>query len=292
MAIIETRQLTKYYGQKRGILDVDLSVAEGEIFGFIGPNGAGKSTTIRTLLNFIYPTSGQASIFGLDCTKNSARIKRDVGYVPSEVHYYDNIKVSELLDYSESFYPSADRGRREQLCADFQVDLDKRFYQLSLGNKKKVAVVQALLQQPRLLILDEPTNGLDPLMQGQLLDILADANRQGCTVFFSSHNLAEVQKFCHRVAIIREGRIVETRKVSEMLATAVRQIRISSREAAALEQALLPLSASQLVRTGDQLDFSLATNIDGLIKTLAQFEIQDLQILEPSLQETFLQSYR
>ena len=213
MSAIQTRKLTKYYGRARGIIDVDLDIREGEIFGFIGPNGAGKSTTIRTLLNFIFPTSGTASIFGMDCFRDSSRIKKENGYLPSEVNYYDDMNVSDLLDYSASFYGKDCSGRIKELAGIFEVEVNRKIEDLSTGNRKKVAIVQALLHEPRLLILDEPTGGLDPLMQNRFFDVLKDENSKGVTIFFSSHILSEVQKMCDRVAIIREGRILRVERI-------------------------------------------------------------------------------
>jgi len=171
MFAIETSRLTKFYGAARGIIDVDLQVKEGEIFGFIGPNGAGKSTTIRTLLNFIFPTRGQATIFGHDCVRDSRIIKGLVGYLPAEVHYYDDMTVRDLLVYSASFYPQDSSARQKELADRLELEMDRRIESLSLGNRKKVGIVQALQHRPRLLILDEPTSGLDPLMQARFFDI-------------------------------------------------------------------------------------------------------------------------
>lgn len=212
MNIIETKKLTKYYGKSLGIIDVDMSVAEGEIYGFIGPNGAGKSTTIRTLLGLIYPTGGSATIFGKDIIKYGPEIKEEVGYLPSEVFYYDDMKVIDLLKYSGSFY-KRDRGlierRIKELAGIMNLDLNKKIDDLSYGNKKKVGIVQGLLHEPKLIILDEPTGGLDPLMQQKFFDLLREENEKGVTILFSSHILSEVQKLCDRVAIIKEGRIIK-----------------------------------------------------------------------------------
>ena len=210
MYAIETKNLTKSYGNSRGIVDVNLSVKEGEIFGFVGPNGAGKSTTIRTLLNFIFPSSGEGKIFGKDIVKESSEIKKILGYVPSEVKFYDEVKVKDIINYSAIFYSDCSREEIEYLCEKLEVEVEKKMGELSLGNKKKVAIVQALIHRPKILILDEPTNGLDPLMQKKLFQILLEENKKGTTVFLSSHNLVEVENFCHRVAVIKEGKIIDT----------------------------------------------------------------------------------
>lgn len=218
MAVIETSKLTKYYGKNRGIVDVNLSVKEGEIYGFIGPNGAGKSTMIKTLLNFIFPTGGSAKVLGFDCVAESHKIKEKTGYVPSEVHFYEDVTVSKLLDYSLSFYKSADKDYAGELAKRFDLEMKKKIGQLSLGNKKKTALVIALSISPKLLILDEPTSGLDPLMQQTFFEALREQQKRGGTVFLSSHNLDEVQNLCDRVAIIREGKIIDVKRLDELKA--------------------------------------------------------------------------
>src|SRR5665647_2400083 len=207
MSVIEIRNLTKSYGKARGIIDVSLNVEEGEIFGFIGPNGAGKSTAIRTLLGLIYPTSGTSTIFGKNCTQ-FPEIRKEVGYLPSEVFYYDNMRVMDLLKYSASFYKKDCTKRIKELAEIMDLDLKKKIDDLSFGNKKKVGIVQGLLHEPKLIILDEPTSGLDPLMQQKFFELIGQENKNGATVFFSSHILTEVQKMCERVAIIKEGKII------------------------------------------------------------------------------------
>src|SRR5512137_3028731 len=209
MSIIEVNKLTKYYGKSRGIVDVSFNVEEGEIFGFIGPNGAGKSTTIRLFLSLIYPTSGSATIFGKDCIKYGPEIRQEIGYLPSEVFYYEGMKVIDLLKYSASFYKKDCTKRMNELSDLMELDLKRRINDLSYGNKKKVGIVQGLLHEPKLIVLDEPTAGLDPLMQRKFFDLIRAENARGVTVFFSSHILGEVQRLCTRVGIIREGKIVE-----------------------------------------------------------------------------------
>lgn len=178
MNIIETKNLTKNYGKNRGIENINISVSKGEIYGFIGPNGAGKSTTIKTLLNFIYPSDGSATIFGKDIIKESSTIKEEIGYVPSEVRYYDSVKVKDIIKYAQSFYPQTSNNDVEKICRELELDMEKKMDELSLGNKKKVAIAQALISKPKLLILDEPTNGLDPLMQKKLFNILVEEKKK------------------------------------------------------------------------------------------------------------------
>jgi ABC-2 type transport system ATP-binding protein len=189
MNVIEINNLTKYYGEQRGIIDVNVNVEEKEIFGFIGPNGAGKSTTLRTLLGLIYPTSGSAKIFGKDNIKYGTEIKKDIGYLPSEVFYYDKMKVHDLLKYSASFYKKDCKKRINELAEKMDLNLNKKIDDLSFGNKKKVGIVQGLLHEPKLIILDEPTSGLDPLMQQKFFELLQEENKKGATILFSSHIL-------------------------------------------------------------------------------------------------------
>jgi ABC-2 type transport system ATP-binding protein len=209
MNIIEVNKLTKYYGKARGIEDVSFNVAAGEVFGFIGPNGAGKSTTIRLFLSLIYPSSGEAKIFGKDCIEFGPEIRQEIGYLPSEVFYYDKMKVIDLLKYSASFYDKDCTERIYTLAETMELDLKRKINDLSYGNKKKVGIVQGLLHQPKLIILDEPTSGLDPLMQQKFFNLIRAENERGSTDFFSSQILDEVQKMCSRLSIIKYGRIVK-----------------------------------------------------------------------------------
>ncbi|MGI6550995.1 MAG: ABC transporter ATP-binding protein [Clostridiaceae bacterium] len=289
MAVIQTRGLTKYYGKSRGIENLDLTVEEGEFFGFIGPNGAGKSTTIRTLLNFIYPSSGEAAIFGMDCVKESMRIKAVTGYVPGEINYYREIKVRDLLNYAANFYENIDRAYLERLCQEFEIEVDKKIGSLSLGNKKKVAIAQALMHKPRLLILDEPANGLDPLIQSRLFSRLKEINQEGTTVFLSSHNLSEVQRHCHRVGFIREGRIIKVTRVDELLGNASRRVIVKSKDD--LTTALHELGIKKVEAADDTYVFVFDGHIDRLLKTLVRYSIDDLRIEEASLEEQFMHFY-
>ena len=231
MNVIEINNLTKTYGNARGIVDVSFQVKEGEIFGFIGPNGAGKSTTIRTLLSLIYPTSGSAKIFGKDCIEFAPEIAKEIGYLPSEVFYYDNMKVIDLLKYSASFYKKDCSKRMKELVEIMDLDPTKKIDDLSLGNKKKVGIVQGLLHEPKLIILDEPTSGLDPLMQQKFFDLLIEENKKGATILFSSHILGEVQRLCNRVAIIKEGKIVTVEKISNLQENNYKKIKIETKNA-------------------------------------------------------------
>lgn len=289
MFAIETNTLNKTYGENRGIQDINLSVNEGEFYGFIGPNGAGKSTTIRVLLNFIYPTSGSAKIFGKDCVKESKLIKEELGFVPSEINYYKNMKVSEILNYAQSFKKEKDSERLEKLCETFEVDKNKLVGELSLGNKKKIAIIQALLNRPKLLILDEPTSGLDPLMQKRLFDLLVEENKNGTTIFFSSHNLMEVQKFCHRAAVIREGKIIEVKKIDELLGNNVVKVTIVSE--GSLNNLLKNKHISKVKKEEDKISFLFDGDINILIREFQDIKVKELKIEEPALEDTFMSYY-
>ncbi len=225
-SIIEVSHLTKYYGKARGIVDVSFKVEEGEIFGFIGPNGAGKSTTIRLFMSLIYPTSGEAKIFGKDCIEFGPEIRQEIGYLPSEVFYYEGMKVLDLLKYSASFYKKDCSKRMYELAELMELDLKRRIDDLSYGNKKKVGIVQGLLHQPRLIVLDEPTAGLDPLMQQKFFNLIREENKRGATVFFSSHILGEVQRLCSRVAIIKEGSIINIQDIKTLQKDNYKKIRV------------------------------------------------------------------
>ncbi|MBB6215410.1 ABC-2 type transport system ATP-binding protein [Anaerosolibacter carboniphilus] len=290
MNVIEIENLTKYYGKARGIMDINFNVEEGEIFGFIGPNGAGKSTTIRTLLALIYPTSGTAKIFGKDCIKYGPEIKKEIGYLPSEVFYYDRMKVIDLLRYSASFYKKDCNKRIRELAEVMNLDLNKKIDDLSLGNKKKVGIVQGLLHEPKLIILDEPTSGLDPLMQQNFFDLLAAENKKGATILFSSHILSEVQRLCNRVAIIKEGRIVKVEKISTLKENTYKKFKIET--VSNIEKNHFDITGiSDLEVKENIVSFLFRGNINSILKKISQIEIVNLWIEEPNLEEIFMHYY-
>ena len=208
MTVLRTEQLTKWYGKSRGILDVDLAVEQGEVFGFLGPNGAGKTTTIRVLLDLIRPTSGTARVFGIESAADPVAIHRRIGYVPGEFALYDRLTGGQTLEYFANLRGGVDHAYQQRLVERFELDPSRRFREYSKGNKQKVGVIIALQHRPELLILDEPTSGLDPLVQATFFETLRESVRDGATVFLSSHILSEVEKNCERVAIIRDGRLV------------------------------------------------------------------------------------
>ena len=287
--VLETLGLTKYYGKSRGIIDVNLRLSEGEIFGFIGPNGAGKTTTIRCLLNFIFPTKGTARIFGMDAVERTKEIKRIVGYLPGEVAYYGELRVRDLLEYSSRFYGKDCVRRGKELADVLELETDRRIETLSLGNKKKIGVVQALMHEPRLLILDEPTSGLDPLMQRRFYEILLEENRKGVTVFLSSHVLSEVQKLCNRVAILREGRVLRVEQVEELRRRQLLKVQVTFADPGAAMPALDGVMDPE--REGDTQRFVFSGDVDSLVKALAQTNLRGLRLEEPTLEEIFMHYY-
>ncbi len=290
--VIEIHNLTKYYNKKaRGILDVSFDVAEGEIFGFIGPNGAGKSTTIRTLLSLIYPTSGSATIFGRDCIKYGHEIRRQIGYLPSEVFYYDNMRVIDLLKYSASFYGKTDMKRIEELSSIMDLDLNRKIDDLSYGNKKKVGIVQGLLHNPKLIILDEPTSGLDPLMQQKFFELIQLENKKGATILMSSHILPEVQKICSRVAIIKEGRIMKIEDIRTLRNTAYKKIAVSA-EGNLLADFGKMEGVTNCVSLDHEISFLFKGNVNQLVHVLGEWNLANLTIEEPDLEEIFLHYYQ
>ena len=283
---IVLNQLTKHYGTHRGINDLSFSVNEGEFFGFIGPNGAGKSTTIRTLMGLIHPSGGNASIFGLDCQTKASVIARDVGYLPSENSYYENMKVRELLQYTADLYGMDCETKMYELSERLNLDLTRKIADLSLGNKKKVGIVSAIMTSPKLLIMDEPTSGLDPLMQREFFSILQERNREGATVFLSSHILSEIQRNCTRAAIIREGTLLACGSVEELARTNARRVTLRG---SAEVQVLSGIRDCR--QTEEGLSFLYSGDMQLLLNALAGGKVEDLTIAEPDLEEVFLHYY-
>ena len=286
---IEIQNLTKMYGKNRGIVDVSLDVREGEVYGFIGPNGAGKTTTLRLLMGLIFPTSGTASLFGKDCVEDGHTVRAEIGYLPSEVFYYDRMRVKQLLEYSASFYKKNCTARINELCERMELDVSRRIDELSYGNKKKVGIVQGLLHSPKLIVLDEPTSGLDPLMQHRFFDIIREENEKGATVLFSSHILSEVQRLCDRLAIIKEGSIIRIDEVSQINKEAYRKFRIVSDSLTEVDFQIE--GVSDIKREAREITFYHSGNINDVIKVVSGGNLIDMQIEEPDLEEIFLHYY-
>ena len=291
--IIEISHLSKYYGRSRGIEDISIEVSKGDIFGFIGPNGSGKSTTIRILLNLIFPTSGNGKIFGMDMVRDSKKIRSRIGYVPSDANLYDRMRVHEFLKFSADFYGVKDADKRiGKLTEIFDLDPGRRIPELSMGNKKKVFIIQALVHQPALLILDELTPGLDPLIQARFFDLLHEENKKGTTIFFSSHNLNEVQAFCKTVAIIREGKIIKIEEIASLRKKQLKRIRIGFSEEIKINEMALEGVESIEIESGRNIEFLFSGDINELIIKLSSYKIENLTIEEPPLEEIFLHYYK
>lgn len=291
MAVIEVKNLKKYYGGSRGVEDVSFTVEAGEIFGFIGPNGAGKSTTIRTLLALIHPTAGSATIFGKDCVRFAPEIARNVGYLPSEVFYYDGMRVKELLEYSASFYHKDCSARIRQLADTLDLDLKKKIDDLSFGNRKKVGIVQALLHEPKLIVLDEPTSGLDPLIQQRFFDLLRAENKKGAAVLFSSHVLSEVRKLCNRVAIIKEGRIIQVDTIGALQDNGYKKVSLEGKAPIAADAIALE-GVTSLTAQGNNVNFIYRGSVNKLLAALSALNLSNVSIVEPDLEEIFLHYYQ
>ena len=289
---IVLNQLTKHYGTHRGINDLRFSGNEGEFCGVIGPNGAGKSTTIRTLMGLIHPSGGNASIFGLDCQTKASVIARDVGYLPSENSYYENMKVRELLQYTADLYGMDCETKMYELSERLNLDLTRKIEDLSLGNKKKVGIVSAIMTSPKLIIMDEPTSGLDPLIQQAFYDILKEENSRGATVFFSSHVLSEVQKLCDRVAILKEGHLIGIQPIKELRESGYKKVTLSAKEA--IPRDFFNLSGiANYAETADKtsVSFMYNGNITAIIDKLHLLHLDDVLLEEPSLEEIFMHYY-
>ena len=286
MGIIETNDLTKYYGKSRGIINLNMSVGDGEFFGFIGPNGAGKSTTIRTLLGLIRPSSGEARIFGRDIVTDRTNILADIGYMPSEATFYSGMKVREIIALSAKMRRKDCSAEADRLCERLALDKNKRAEELSLGNRKKVSIVCALQHEPRLCILDEPTSGLDPLMQKEFFDILSERHRSGTTIFLSSHVLSEIQKNCSRAAIIKDGRLIALDSVENLSKTNTKRVTLHGVN-------ILPDTiAGRSVEAGaDSVSFLYNGDIKALLNAAAALPIYDMTITEPQLEEIFMHYY-
>ena len=285
--VIRTEQLTKFYGKSRGVVNLDLSVAPGEFFGFIGPNGAGKSTTIRTLLGLIRANSGKARVLGLDPSgKDRKEILRRVGYLPSDTALYTGLTVKDILKLSAGLRGKDCSAQAAELCGRLQLETGKKVEDLSFGNRKKVGIVCALQHRPELLILDEPTGGLDPLMQHEFFSILQERNKEGVTVFLSSHVLSEIQRYCTRAAVIREGSIVACDSVDMLARNSAKRVTLRGK----ISREEIP-EAREWTDLGGTVSFLYSGDMNSLVRTLASKELSDLTISEPDLEEIFLHFY-
>ena len=289
--VIEADHLTKRYGSDRGIEDLSLEVERGEIFGFLGPNGAGKTTTIRTLLDLLHPSDGEARIFGMDSRRDSRAIRARVGNLPGDFAFEERMTGGELLRLFAAYRGIDGTDSIASLASRFKADLSRPLRELSRGNRQKVGLIQALFHEPDLLILDEPTGGLDPLMQEEFLKVVGEHRDRGATVFLSSHDLAEVERICDRVGIIREGRLAAVESVDEMRGRAYRNV--TARFASAVDaEAFAAISGTDRVEVdGNEVRFRALGDIDSAIKAIAAFDLDDLEVTRPTLEELFLAYY-
>lgn len=287
MKVIETKNLTKYYGKSRGILDLNLEVEEGDIFGFIGPNGAGKSTTIRTLLGLISASSGEGTVFGMDIHTETKNILKRVGYMPGEANFYQSMRVRDMIKLSADLRKKDCQKKAASLCDRLQLDTNKKIEELSLGNKKKVSIVCSLQHEPDLYILDEPTSGLDPLMQQEFFQLLKEENKRGATIFLSSHVLSEIQNYCKHAGIVKDGKLIMVNSVSEMSKSNTKRILIQGIDQLPALEGVVNVEQSK-----EGFQFLYQGNMPDLIERLQGLPIQNMNISDPTLEEIFLHFYQ
>ncbi len=290
-SVVRTERLTKSYGSHRGIVDVDLDVRQGEVFGFLGPNGAGKTTTIRVLLDLIRPTSGKAYVFDIESSADPASIHRRLGYLPGEFTLYDRLTGRQTLDYFGNLRGGIDPAYQASLIERFDLDPTRRFREYSKGNKQKVGLVAALQHRPELLMLDEPTSGLDPLVQQTFFSTLREAVRDGATVFLSSHILNEVERSCDRVAIIRDGRLVQVDRVDALRDLAHHQVELRFAGDPPVDAFSTLPGVSDVEAEDHILRLRVQGSITPVVEAAAKAGVIDFLSREPSLEETFLAQY-
>jgi ABC-2 type transport system ATP-binding protein len=290
--VIRTAGLTKFYGKSRGVVDLDLEVRRGEVFGYLGPNGAGKTTTIRLLLDLIHPTRGQAEMLGLDAHRDGVAIRRRIGYLPGELALYDGMSGGDTLRYLGHLRGGVDWSYVETLAKRLECDLDQRIKSLSKGNKQKIGLIQALIHRPELLVLDEPTGGLDPLMQHEFHNIVKELKETGTTFFISSHNLPEVERACDRVGIIREGTLIAVDDIENLKEKALRKLEIHFATPVPAEAFEGLTGIKDLEIENNTLRCSVVGSEDALIKAAARFEVLNVVSPEVSLEEIFIEYYQ
>ncbi|MCR5476988.1 MAG: ABC transporter ATP-binding protein [Lachnospiraceae bacterium] len=269
--VIRIRNLTKTYGKKRGVSDVSFEVKKGEIFGFLGPNGAGKSTTIRSMLGFLRYQAGEIRVLGMDAGKEHERILERVGYMPSEALFYPSMKVSEVIRYAAQVRGKDCAAEAEKLCDRLRVDTEKKIRELSLGNRKKVSIVCAMQHRPELFIFDEPTGGLDPLVQNTFFELIREYVKEGATCLLSTHILPEVRKYCDRAAIMKEGRLIRTDTVENLIHTTAKCVNLTA--------------------DGRTESYLYSGDVNDLIRELSGKHLENLTIEDPSLEDIFLHFY-
>ena len=289
--VIRTRGLTKSYGSVAAVVDADMEVRRGEVFGYLGPNGAGKTTTIRVLLDHIRPTNGSATVFGMDTRANSVAIKRRVGYLPGEFSLYDSMTGEEVLTYMANLRGDVDWDYTRDLADRLDANLGREFSQLSRGNKQKVGLIQAFMHRPELIVLDEPTGGLDPLVQQAFYDMIDEVKADGRTVFFSSHNLPEVERVCDRVAFIRGGRLIAVEDVNDIVQKAFHRFEARIADDFTAEEFQSVPGVAAVSVSGDAVTFDVIGSPDAVVKTLARHSVTKLFTHESALEDVFLAYY-
>ncbi len=287
--VLEIINLKKYYGKVRGVEDVSIKLNSGEVYGFIGPNGSGKSTTIRTLMGLINKTSGDIFINGKEFDKNDTSLKKEIGYLPSEINLYDDLTVREILDYHESFYDKKVNKRRKELVKLFLLDESKKIEDLSLGNSKKLGIILSLMHSPKILILDEPTSGLDPIMQNTFYELLLEEKKKGTTILYSTHILSEVAKICDRIGFIKDGKIIKEDIRENIEKDNITYLTINSKE---IEKIKKELNLKVIDESIDKIKFINNLSPDILIKKLSNFKIDKLLIEEVSIEDLFIEYYK
>ena len=283
--IMETKNLTKYYGKIRGVENLSFSIEKGEIFGFLGPNGAGKTTTIRTLLGFLKPTKGKAFIFGKNVEKEMVKIKEKTGYIPGELALYGDLTAQDLLKYFGKLRRNFDEKKLEKLLEMFELPLNRKIKGYSRGMKQKLSIVQAFMHNPELIIMDEPTAGLDPLLQGKFYDFLREEKKEGKTMFISSHILTEVEKISDRVGIIKDGNLIALENVDSLKSKKGKVVKVKTAEK-------IEIKGIETKMENGWTSFVVTKDVDNIIKKLAEYTIKDIEIGELSLEEIFLHYYR
>lgn len=290
MKSIKIEHLTKSYGKNRGVNDINLEIEPGVTYGFIGPNGAGKSTTIKCLMNFINKNSGDILVNGEEVNNKNYKIKENIGYLPSEIHLYEDLTVKAMFEYSASFYKKNCTKKMKSLIKRLEIDTSKKIDELSLGNLKKVGIVLALMHDPDYIIMDEPTSGLDPLMQDVFYNILDEEKKNGKTIFFSSHLLNEVKKVCDKVAIIKNGEIIKLSDISNLEEENVFKVSVKSKKVKDIKKKLKIKNISLEVE--DKIEFIYDKDINELISVLAKYEIDNLLIQDLDIEDIFMHYYK
>ena len=290
--VIETKNLSKYYGKIKGIDDLTLQINEGEIFGFLGPNGSGKTTTIRLLMGLLKPTNGSAKIFSLDTQKKSVQIKKDVSLIPGDVHLYDKMKGGELIEYIDKLNPKKESALKDQLIEGLDFNPDRKIKAYSKGNKQKLAVIIALMHQPKLLVLDEPTVGLDPLMQQEIYKILREFKENGGTIFLSSHFLPEVDRVCDRVGIVKDGNLVSIETIDGLRSKTVRHLDVLFEDQVNPQEFQVLSQVVSVNKINHYTRITVQGEVDTLIKHVAKYKIKDIIFNQASLEDFFMDFYK